>query len=397
MRFLIHKYRKQLKICIAMLLFGLLSALPVGQVCAETDVGNSAKSAEEAAAEPRTYVVSQDGTGDFTTIQACVDAASSGDMIYVLPGIYEESVEIFNKTISLIGWDRDTCIIKYNASRYAKAPLTFSAGDVENLTIYGYGGDIQREAYGLALAAMYDDGDSTVDEITQWQSKFSGYAVHIDSNYLYGKHARMKNCKIITNNNYCVGIGGRGESEVVLEQCELVSNGTGGCIYYHNTDEETVGGEARFTVRGCMLKNYKCPYVISIHSMSECNPVYLTFQNTQVRTVAYEARHVYNSTNMNIMFDIDTMEALENADALYTSGYSTSAHAKLITHYDAIKSHEYMKALVDNVSETVEAPQLGEGITYITAVDMDAYYLAQESRPDVKQRKRCEIDIFNKN
>jgi parallel beta-helix repeat protein len=39
---------------------------------------------------PRTWVVSQDGTGDFTTIQQAIGRARSGDTIHVEPGEYAE-------------------------------------------------------------------------------------------------------------------------------------------------------------------------------------------------------------------------------------------------------------------------------------------------------------------
>ena len=398
MNFETPKYYGKLKRCAAMiLLLGLSFTAQTGQVYAAPNNGNAAAETEEEIAQASLYIVSQDGMGDFTTIQAGVDAVQSGDTLLICPGVYEESVEVLNKTVNLVGWDRDTCVIRYNASGYAKAPLIFSAGDVENLTIYGYGGETQEQESVIALTEIYGNENSTVDEIAQWQSMFSGYAVHIDSNYLYGKNVHMKNCKIISDNNCCVGIGGRGESSVALEQCELVANGTGGCIYYHNTDEEAFGGEAYFTLRDCVLKNYRCPYVISMHSTGECNRVYLTFQNTHVSTVAYEARHIYNLTNMNTMFDVELMEKLEKSDALYTVGYSTSLKKSgLITHYDINKSYEYME-MIDNAPKDRQALQLPEGISYISFADNEPHYIEQESRPDVKARKRCVIDIYNKN
>jgi parallel beta-helix repeat protein len=63
--------------------------------------------------EPRTWIVDDDGTADFSTIQQAVDAATNGDTIYVKNGTYYERV-ISNKTLSFIGENREYTIINGN-------------------------------------------------------------------------------------------------------------------------------------------------------------------------------------------------------------------------------------------------------------------------------------------
>ena len=53
------------------------------------------------AAFPQTITVKQDGTGDFTTIQAAVDSAQNGDTVLVWPGVYVENILIYDKSITL--------------------------------------------------------------------------------------------------------------------------------------------------------------------------------------------------------------------------------------------------------------------------------------------------------
>ncbi len=50
---------------------------------------------------PQTITVKQDGTGDFTTIQAAVDSAQNGDTVLVWPGTYLENIEIISKSITM--------------------------------------------------------------------------------------------------------------------------------------------------------------------------------------------------------------------------------------------------------------------------------------------------------
>ena len=53
---------------------------------------------------PRTITVALDGTGDFTSIQAAVDAAKQGDTVVLAPGSYPQDVTIHSKEhIRLIG------------------------------------------------------------------------------------------------------------------------------------------------------------------------------------------------------------------------------------------------------------------------------------------------------
>ncbi len=67
-------------------------------------------------AEPRNWTVDDDGLADFHTIQEAVDAANHGDIIVVRPGIYGENV-FLNKTVTLIGEDRNATIIDGGHSR----------------------------------------------------------------------------------------------------------------------------------------------------------------------------------------------------------------------------------------------------------------------------------------
>ena len=61
------------------------------------------------------WVVAQDGSGDFTTVQAAIEAApddlSAPLVIFIKNGVYEEKLFIAKNFITLIGEDRDSTII----------------------------------------------------------------------------------------------------------------------------------------------------------------------------------------------------------------------------------------------------------------------------------------------
>jgi parallel beta-helix repeat protein len=66
-------------------------------------------------AEPRTWTVDDDGPADFSKMQDAINAANSGDTIYVYNGTYYESI-VVNKTLLLIGENRAATIIDANGT-----------------------------------------------------------------------------------------------------------------------------------------------------------------------------------------------------------------------------------------------------------------------------------------
>ena len=62
-------------------------------------------------AEPRTWIVDDDGPADFHTIQEAINAASDNDTIFVKSGKYYENL-VINKKVALFGESKDTTEIE---------------------------------------------------------------------------------------------------------------------------------------------------------------------------------------------------------------------------------------------------------------------------------------------
>ncbi len=101
-----------------------------------------------AKAQVQTWTVDDDGSADFSKIQEAVNNASSGDIIYVHAGIYNESVEI-NKSLSLIGEDRDLTTIQGEDSDFV---IYITAN---NVTVQGF-------TINKTISRPYDSGISIV-------------------------------------------------------------------------------------------------------------------------------------------------------------------------------------------------------------------------------------------
>lgn len=315
------------------------------------------------------YIVSKDGTGDFMSIQEAVNASADGDTIIIYPGIYEESVEVMGKALNITGIDKNTCVIRSKAYSYRKQPLTIAKGRVSNLTIYGDSATAQEIAlYGTPTAEEIDEiNASLVGDSWERQKNYKGYAVHIDQNCLYGNEMVFENCKIISENNHCVGIGNRGKSTVRFEGCDIISMGTGSCIFLHNTDSETMGGESSFILKNSTLTSCLCPYVMTFHSLGAKNITYLTFQNVKVSAVAFADKTGYSADNCN-SFDVDLIDSLEKSGLIGSTGFSSSM-AKVVNVANLETSNEHMinlkQAQITGNYQTVLSKRLPEGINYI--------------------------------
>jgi pectinesterase len=132
---------------------------------------NPIKNDEHKPKDPFYIVVSQDGSGDYTTIQQAVDNAKAFPYeritIFVKDGFYKEKVKIheWNTNISLIGESKEKTIISYddyfgkinmgpNSTFYT--PTLFVEGDnfiAKNLTIENTSGEVGQA---IALSVFAD-------------------------------------------------------------------------------------------------------------------------------------------------------------------------------------------------------------------------------------------------
>ncbi len=338
----------------------------------------------EAAQGGNIYEVNSDGTRDFVTIQEGVDSVESGDTLLIYPGIYEENVVIENKTVNLIGVDPKYCILMANSDNYHHIPLTIAAGRVYGLTICGTG--TEKFTSNLPNAEGVRDYDlANPESVYAWQSQYSGYAIHIDQEYSEGKTLSIENCRIISENNYCVGIGCWDSTEITITDCELISGGVSGCIFIHNTKYLTEVGTAQVTIKDSRFNNYVSPYVMVVHSEGTNNPIEFTFQNVKVSTVAYENNECYNESNINTWFPIDQLENPDVRAWLEENGY-TNLLTELV-HLRTEKQHRIFNDALEEQSSLLEDwPELAEGITY---------WESSSDEPVLLGRTRQNIDMKN--
>ena len=164
-----------------------------------------------------TVIVDANGKGDYTSLQEALykvnDTAATHVTILVMPGIYvmdeyDSTKRHFanNRNLSIIGLDRNTCIVRNDNGNYTTNPYVDNApfklsGKVliSNLTIIS--SDEQNNA-GNGIA----------------------YCVHVDSEANEGDIMEIRNCILYNNHGACIGIGLRQGFTLKIVGCEVKSD-----------------------------------------------------------------------------------------------------------------------------------------------------------------------------
>lgn len=170
-----------------------------------------------------------------------------------------------------MGTDRDTCFLQCDTADYRTVPLSITAGGVSNLTITGLDtGTILPSSVNGIPAAYNSSLDQTLD-------CYSGYSVHIEQDFLFQKSLRFSNCRIVSWHNFCVGLGSRGNSTVLFEDCELAAYGNGGCIFFHDSVFDEFCGDSSLIIRDCRMIRCFSPYIMAFQTYNAASRTSLTF------------------------------------------------------------------------------------------------------------------------
>ncbi len=164
------------------------------------------------------HEVAIDGSKEYNSIQAAVEASSSGDIVKIYPGEYHENI-MLSRNVSLIGSDRDSCMIIGQGDHPAIYAPEDCTGIIEGLTLIGQ--DLKREIEGL------DDleGLEALFEVT----KSSGLVTKNSS-------ITIRNCSI----KKFPGLGGVfiGNGQMTFSQSSFIENELGGMGFYLGSSGE---------------------------------------------------------------------------------------------------------------------------------------------------------------
>ncbi len=190
--------------------------------------------------EGNTLYVGGDGPGNYSKIQDAIDNASDRDTVFVYNGTYVECL-IVNKSINLIGEDRNTTIIDGNYSGY---PISIRE---KYVVIEGFK-IIHSYSDGIDIWWPWDDpvGCSITDNIIT-SNEYSGIYLegsyhNITKNIISNNHGAMNIHGIsnnishnnISNNHYGIAIGENSRNNIISYNNIISNNGYGMYFYSNN-------------------------------------------------------------------------------------------------------------------------------------------------------------------
>ncbi|MGE5606842.1 MAG: pectinesterase family protein [Bacteroidota bacterium] len=130
------------------------------------------------------FIVAQDGSGDYNTVQAAIDAVPKNNnkkvTIFIRNGIYKEKIQLRKDLISLIGEDRKRTVLTYNDFALKIGPYGSPLRTSGTPSIFIYGKDISVEN----LTIENSSGCGTIYE----------QAVAVDAS---GDRLVFRNCSIL--------------------------------------------------------------------------------------------------------------------------------------------------------------------------------------------------------
>ena len=159
-------------------------------------------------------VVAQDGTGDFTSVSAALDAIPNGGdvQIYLKAGNYNEVLDCdarFN-SVTIIGESRERCRIYNESGVYKNSPLKINGNFVlRHLTF-----EMSLNAVGSWVPTYTSDVENT----------YPGYACHIDGQSLnpsLNAYGEVVDCVFISNAFPAVGMGVNNHQHVEFRNCQF--------------------------------------------------------------------------------------------------------------------------------------------------------------------------------
>jgi parallel beta-helix repeat protein len=198
----------------------------------------------------KTWTVDDNGPADFSSIQAAVNASSSGDVIFVKRGQYYEHVSIA-KSIKLLGEDKLETIIDGNGTGNV---VTVNA---PNVVVKGF--TVQRSAPSLIFGGVYlsNAGLNYISDNIFANNSMGIYSKSSSANLILANNITSRecgiyldnssNCRISANNVVNCGISGisttYSSNNSIISGNTVMNDGSFGISIYSSSNQTVSSNE----------------------------------------------------------------------------------------------------------------------------------------------------------
>jgi hypothetical protein len=257
---------------------------------------------------------------DALNIAYAFESISNPITIMVYPGVYEEVLFIQGTHyVSIIGVNRDECIIKDGTAMYDNAPLRIQGQCyIANLSIIS-NADTYSSETGTGFSAWKTDVLNGVKN-PEWLGTIGSYAVHCDDT-TNGEEtvSRFENCYMYSCTMPAFGSGTQENNRIELVNCEmvcdidpdigeLVNSNTQGCLLIHGHNN---GDNMSVFVKDCYIESVNCKSV-HMYPVGANNDIKIAFLNNTFMN----NRQVSQSAMIDFTFDSSTIEKCSHGNNL---------------------------------------------------------------------------------
>ena len=276
-----------------------------------------------------TLTVSKDNSKMFTSINAAlnfaykIESKENPITIIVFPGVYDEVLFIKGKHyVSLIGINKETCVIKNDTAHYNNAPLRIQgACYVANLTFIATA-DKYSSNTGNGHDAWKKDVLAGISN-PEWLTTLGSYAVHCDDE-TNGESTTsiFENCYMYSETFPAFGAGMQLNNTIYLLNCDLLTsidediynadklNSQGTIVCHGNYPTSPVAEPNQsLIVKDCRISgiNSKCLNMYKSDNAPKANIIFInnTFDNNHknsvndILTFTFDTQYINSSSHGN--------------------------------------------------------------------------------------------------
>ncbi|XEC94554.1 pectate lyase [Paenibacillus tarimensis] len=221
---------------------GLVNGVTYDYVILAVNAHGESYNSEPLAVTPAdVVVVAKDGSGDFTTVQAAIEAAPSGSskrhVIFIKDGEYREKLTVHSvkSNLSFVGESQENTVLVYNDNANTLGPDGTPMGTSNSSSIFIYPTDFIAKN----LTIQNDSGQGTGQAVAAYvradrayfeNVRFLGYQ---DTLFTRSGRHYYKSCFIEGDVDFIFG-----EATAVFDQCQINSKRNGGMLTAASTPED---------------------------------------------------------------------------------------------------------------------------------------------------------------